>query len=113
MINKKSMKTKRFQDFQLNSNRKAQGMPLNIIIIAAICLIVLVILTVIFIGRMGKTREEIDRCQTNGGTCEPACTGEYSRETSSYKCYYSLGEDIPSDKKAGDSNPDLKCCIKV
>ena len=96
-------------------NRKAQGISINVIIIAAIALMVLVIISIIFIGRMGKTREEIDKCQTNGGTCAEDCAalGEYSRETSSYKCYYGIADEIPEGKKVGDANPDLKCCIKI
>lgn len=39
-------------------NKKAQGLSLNVIIIAAIALIVLVILSVIFIGR--SANEEVD-----------------------------------------------------
>ena len=96
-------------------NKKAQGISINVIIIAAIALLVLVIISIIFIGRMGKTREEMDKCQTNGGTCAEDCVdlGEYVRETTSYKCYYSAGDDIPSNKKAGDVNPDMRCCIKI
>lgn len=96
-------------------NKRAQGISINVIIIAAIALLVLVIISIIFIGRMGKTRSEIDKCQTNGGTCAEDCAalGEYVRETTSYKCYYSEGDDIPSGSKVGDANPDLKCCIRV
>ncbi len=43
--------------------KKAQGLSMNVIIIAAIALLVLVILAVIFIGRMGTTTRNIDKCQ--------------------------------------------------
>lgn len=49
--------------------KKAQGMSMNVIIIAAIALLVLVILSVIFIGRMGGFGEETAGCATRGGTC--------------------------------------------
>ncbi|MFC1723428.1 hypothetical protein ACFL0V_04785 [Nanoarchaeota archaeon] len=47
--------------------KKAQGLSMNVIIIAAIALLVLVILAVIFIGRMGTTTKNIDKCP---GSCE-------------------------------------------
>ena len=96
-------------------SRKGQGMSINVIIIAAVALLVLVILSIIFIGKMGKTREEVDKCETNGGVCADDCAtvGEYVREVSSYKCYYKAGDDIPSGNKIGDVNPDLRCCVKV
>jgi len=95
--------------------KRGQEISLNVIIVAAIALLVLVIVSIIFIGRMGKTREEVDKCQNNGGTCTEDCAnlGEYVRESTQYKCYYSTGDDIPEGKKVGDINPGLKCCIKI
>jgi len=48
-------------------NTKSQGLSLNVIIIAAIVLIVLVVLWAIFTGRMGYVSKELKRCK---GTCE-------------------------------------------
>ena len=64
-------------------SRKAQGLSLNIIIIAAISLLVLVILAIIFIGRMGTTTKGIDACK---GICvedNDACyaKGQYFKPT--------------------------------
>ena len=113
MINKKCQ-NKSSEHFPLLRNRKAQGISLNVIIIAAIALLVLVILSIIFIGRMGKTREEIDKCENNGGSCVDDCAvlGDYARETTAYTCYYGL-IDVPEGKKTGDPNPDKKCCITI
>ena len=47
--------------------RKAQGLPLNTIIIAALVLIVLVLLVLIFTGRMNIFRKGIETCS---GTCQ-------------------------------------------
>lgn len=110
-MNKISKNKKFFGTF--TSSKKAQGISLNVIIIAAIALLVLVILSIIFIGRMGRTREEIDKCQTQGGVCKDLCAGEYERAVTSYKCYYELGDDIPAGSDVGDVNPDLKCCITI
>ena len=49
--------------------KKAQGISMNVIIIAAIALLVLVILSVIFIGRMGSFGEQTGACDQQGGTC--------------------------------------------
>ena len=50
-------------------SKKAQGISMNVIIIAAIALLVLVILSVIFIGRMGSFGEETGSCESQAGTC--------------------------------------------
>lgn len=50
-------------------DKKAQGISMNVIIIAAIALLVLVILSVIFIGRMGSFGEQTGACEQQGGTC--------------------------------------------
>jgi len=52
-------------------NKKGQGLPLNVIIIAAIVLIVLVVLWAIFTGRMGVFSKGLTDV-TKGGTCEEA-----------------------------------------
>ena len=46
---------------------KAQGLSLNVVIIAAVVLVVLIVLWSIFTGRMGGFSEELDTCK---GTCE-------------------------------------------
>jgi hypothetical protein len=63
--------------------KKAQGISMNVIIIAAIALLVLVILSVIFIGRMGSFGRETGNCASQGGSCttEPFCpTGSIQRD---------------------------------
>jgi hypothetical protein len=49
------------------SNKRAQGLSLNVIIIAAVVLIVLVVLWSIFTGRMGLFTKGLTECR---GTCE-------------------------------------------
>ncbi|MEK6943187.1 MAG: hypothetical protein AABX00_03945 [Nanoarchaeota archaeon] len=58
-------------------SRKAQGMPLNVIIIAALGLIVLVILAVMFSGESKKFSAGISSCAAKQGTCQQkACDDE-------------------------------------
>ena len=52
-------------------NKKGQGLPLNVIIIAAIVLIVLVVLWAIFTGRMGVFSKGLTDV-TKGTTCAEA-----------------------------------------
>jgi len=51
----------------MNKPRKAQGMPLNTIVLAALVLIVLVILVLIFSGRINLFRGSLGACE---GNCE-------------------------------------------
>ncbi len=43
--------------------KKAQGLPLNIVIISVIVLVVLVVIWVIFAGRTTKFAEELNTCR--------------------------------------------------
>lgn len=70
------------------NTKKAQGMPLNVIIIAVICLIVLVVLVLIFSGKIkgfGKGTDDVSDSFKN--MCEIPGT---SRE-----CVASIGQCTP------------------
>ena len=66
MFNKKIQKSSSI--FELPKNRKAQGISINTIIIAAIALLVLVILSVLLIRGA-----PIIECSDAGGTCASSC----------------------------------------
>ena len=82
--------------------KKAQGLSLNVIIIAAIVLIVLIVLWSIFAGRMGVFSRELKKCK---GTCESAsdclavspegdCPGVFERQSyAGYKRTTLAGQD--------------------
>ena len=65
-------------------NKRGQGLPLNTIIIAIIVLVVLVVLIAIFVGRIGKTEQDLDRegnlesikLKASYGKCRPSPTAE-------------------------------------
>ncbi|MBD3309823.1 hypothetical protein GF351_01245 [Candidatus Woesearchaeota archaeon] len=88
--------------------KKAQGLSMNTIIIAALALLVLVIVAVIFMVRLGIFRTEASRCENNGGICKEECSGEYERHMARYWC-----------DNDGDGNPDEGptvdgiCCIST
>jgi uncharacterized membrane protein YqiK len=50
-------------------NKKGQGLSLNTIIIAAIALLVLVVLVMIFTGRMSVFTGGVSGCVNQGGKC--------------------------------------------
>ena len=51
-------------------NKKGQGLSLNTIIIAAIALLVLVVLVMIFTGRMSVFTGGVSGCVNQGGNCD-------------------------------------------
>lgn len=83
--------------------KKAQGISINVIIVAAIALLVLVILSVIFIGRIGTFSTAVGECTNKGGVCAPtteSCPAENPQIFPDWKC-------PDKDEEA------QKCCIKV
>tara|TARA_B100001964_G_C13949809_1_gene472786 strand:+ start:169 stop:417 length:249 start_codon:yes stop_codon:yes gene_type:complete len=77
-------------------NKKGQGLSLNTIIIAAIALLVLVVLVMIFTGRMSVFTGGVSGCVNQGGNCE---TG------SSSSC---PTNSIEITAKCNNNN---KCCV--
>ncbi len=49
--------------------KKAQGISINVIIIAAIAILVLVILAVIFLGYVKNWTGDVSACENKGGQC--------------------------------------------
>jgi len=81
-------------------NKKAQGISMNVIIIAAIALLVLVILSVIFIGRMGSFGKATSNCESQGGLCRQSPCSQFDGLTSHPSL--SCGDD-----------PDIVCCLAI
>lgn len=52
-------------------NKKATGLPVNVMIIAIIAIVVLLVVVLIFTGQMGKIIPGLDQstCQAQSGTC--------------------------------------------
>ena len=79
--------------------KKAQGISLNVVVIAAIALLVLVILTVIVIQRSSKIPEALTCSAQPGGECMEQCGGDHAVFASQYDCPAGLGGET------------LKCCL--
>jgi ABC-type sugar transport system permease subunit len=71
--------------FSFFNSRKAQGMSFNVIIIAAICLLVLVVLVLIFSGKMSFFNKAAAECSSKGpGAKCVATTAECDGPTHSF-----------------------------
>ena len=81
-------------------NKKGSEMSMNIIIIAAIALLILVILTVMLLGTFGDA-DEAKGCVSLGGTCSDIkCTG--------------LGDEYGFPRPMGDCEAEGGyCCITL
>ena len=86
--------------------KKSQSLSMNTIIVAALALLVLAIVSLLFIGRMNVAREDLNDCRNNGGYCVDrgqfgncqlaADAPQYSRysvgrELRSYRCFNAQG----------------------
>lgn len=87
-------------------SKKGQGMSMNVIIIAALALMVLVVIGVVFMSKTINFRKQTDTCSANGGVCIDKTIGcnadNYEKETTGV-CF--------TDGKTAD--PAKVCCIRV
>ena len=68
--------------------KKSQGLSLNTIIVAALALLVLIIIAMIFTGRIKLFRESSEDCVANGGRCvsdDQNAQGEYENCNDEYQ----------------------------
>ena len=71
------MKTKTLSPRNSRISKKAQGLPMEVIIIAVIALVVLAVLSVIFIGKIGGFGRSAADCaaKAKGAACLPKSEG--------------------------------------
>jgi hypothetical protein len=81
-------------------NKKAQGISINVIIIAAIALLVLVVLSIIFVGRLNIFGVKTTACESVGGTCYVDCPTGTSEYSAGARC-----PDVEGVKQ--------KCCLAI
>jgi len=88
--------------------KKAQSISINTIVVAAIALIVMVLIMMIFTGNMSRFKRNTDSCENNGGRCiaedtaDEECAPPYGRLRTDYVCY--KGADIDKTKT---------CCVSA
>ena len=92
--------------------KKAQGISINVVIIAVIALIVLVVLAVIFTGRLSMFSKGISSCTDKNGVCM-----SYNKEfTSAGATCKAISDDrtisLPGTDCESESGSDsVTCCI--
>ncbi len=79
-------------------NKRSQGMPINVIVIAALALMVLVVLAFIFSNRFNIFSKTLQDCNSKQGACQPDC---YSNQAK------------VSFTNCEQENPKKVCCIQV
>jgi uncharacterized protein YpmB len=68
-------------------DKKAQGLPINTIIIAIIVIVVLVVLVMVFTGSMGPFSTELVNCKSKANhECLPSCNADEGWAPAQYKC---------------------------
>jgi len=87
-------------------SKKAQGLSMNVIIIAAIALLVLVILAVLIL-RAGRGVTEGTGCKGIGGTCYSSCEDLIQDQGGMWV------KNLPNSGKDGGCASDEVCCVPV
>ena len=62
------------ENIMTRHNKKAQGLSINTIIIAALALIVLIVVAAIFTGKFKSFSQTLEGCSTRQGKCKPGCS---------------------------------------
>lgn len=93
--------------------KKAQGISINVIIIAAIALLVLVILSVIFIGKLGIFGVKVNECENKGGLCVPTDVNCGADEIVKAKNVADYPTEMPDWTCPKVDEEEQRCCIKV
>ena len=88
-------------------NKKGVEISMNVLIVAAMGLLVLVVLSIIFLGRLGTFGQQSGDCEVQGGKCGIECgnpdygTQDFQKRNPLLKC---------ADTSAGESQ---LCCLPV
>ncbi len=91
--------------------RKKGDISLNMIVVAAIALLVMVVIMLIFTGKISFFREQGDKCATMGGTCNydyEGCNEEAYEREQPYLCQ----EDATGDWVRSGQGGKV-CCISA
>ena len=88
-------------------NKKGVEIALNLIIIAAIGLLVLVIVAIMIFGKGAKPVQQVSECATQGGLCAVKCNNaDYGTQN-----YQSANPTISCPNSASDEKQ--VCCIPL
>lgn len=85
-------------------SKKAQGLSMNVIIIAAIALLILIILAVLIL-RAGRGVSDQTGCVGVGGFCSDDPCGDIEEGV--------YVTNMPNSGRAGGCAEEQKCCVKL
>ncbi len=91
--------------------KKAQGLSMNTIVIAALALLVLSIISLLFIGRMNVARDDLGDCAGNGGVCVDSFEYRSCEEAVQHHPDHSRHSTARELTSYSCPNPDHLCCI--
>lgn len=95
-------------------NKKAQGLPIQTIIIFAILLIVAIILMVFFSGKFGFFSRTLGTCPAQDGECRYVVnTGADSGKCDDKRPVNVITSDCPDSSGVKNSSKGGPCCIAV
>ena len=90
--------------------KKAEGLSLTTVVIAALSLLVLIVLSVIFVVRMQGTSEKSKDCQQQGGTCYNVADGASCRDHGDGQIQHPNGVCQKRDSDGRNIPDDTKIC---
>ncbi|MFT4304315.1 MAG: hypothetical protein ACMXYG_07145 [Candidatus Woesearchaeota archaeon] len=91
---------------------KAQGLSLTTVVIAALALLVLIILSVIFVGRMANVSSSSRDCVRLGGTCYSLDEGSSCRDFGEGLIQHATGVcQVPGPDGNPVADNNRICCI--
>lgn len=84
-------------------DKKGFELSMNVIIVAAIALIVLVVVLLIFTGKVRTLNKDLEDCGSKGGRCESGVSGAFGYNT------------CPEGKAkvSADCGDTMVCCIQL
>jgi len=85
--------------------KKAQGISMNVIVIAALALLVLVIVALITTGRLGIFSKEVSECKNQGGVCADEGVECGTPDTNV--------ENYPTEYTGVSCGENRKCCLPI
>jgi hypothetical protein len=100
----------------MKTNKKAEGLSLTTIVVAALALLVLIVLSVIFVGKMARTQEKGKDCVLRGGVCYGIDTGATCKDHGANLITHPDAECLKTTPNADGSRDTDKtkiCCIKA
>lgn len=94
--------------------KKSQGLSLTTVVIAALALLVLIILSVIFVGRMARVNEKSKDCEQLGASCYDIAMGANCGDHGDRLQRHPEGECQKTDANGNKVRDESRiCCMTI